>query len=151
MTIEMTRRIEYDPDVLAKHAMAGVDQGFASNARAGDFVIAGKNFGHGPLHVQGPLGLKGLGVAVLAESTARSFFRLAVAVGLPILPFAQGIHSFVVDGDEIEVDFSGGGIDNITGGKFKRFDGLPKQILAIISAGGERRWLEMKRADMPDQ
>ncbi len=142
MTIEMTRQIVYDPNILSKHAMAAIDANFPNRAKPGDFVVAGKNFGSGPLHVQGPLGLKGLGVSVLAESTARSFFRLAIAVGLPILPFAKGILEFVSVGDEVDVDFSSGSITNLTSGRKMMFDPLPTELSQIVTLGGEQKWLE---------
>ena len=142
MDIEMTRQIVYDPATLASHVLAAIDPDFSRHARPGDFVVAGKNFGNGPFHVQGPLGLLGLRVAVLAESTARSFYRMAVAVGLPMLPFAQGITQCAQAGDEIEMDFGSGRLINISRQTQHQFDPLPAELCAILAAGGERKWLQ---------
>jgi 3-isopropylmalate/(R)-2-methylmalate dehydratase small subunit len=141
MDIEMTRQVVYDPAKLAPLAMCGLNPLFAKEAKPGDFVLAGRNFGKGPMHIQGAIALKALDVSVLSESMARSFFRLGVSVGLRVLPFAAGIRAFVDDGDDIEVDFIGGEIVNHTQGRSGRFDPMPAGVQEIVAAGGEQAWL----------
>lgn len=142
MDIEMTRQVVYEPEKLAPLAMCGLNPAFAKEAKPGDFIVAGRNFGKGPMHIQGAIALKALDVSVLSESMARSFFRLGVSVGLRLLPFAAGIRTFVVDGDDIEVDFISGQILNHTQGCQKLVDPMPSGVQEIILAGGEQAWLK---------
>ena len=73
----------YDPKRLAKHAFEGIRDEFSKEAREGDVIVAGRNFGCGSSREHAPLALKGAGVRmVVAESFARIFFRNAVNVGL---------------------------------------------------------------------
>jgi len=142
MTIEMTRLRVYDPPTLAKACMCGVDPGFPAKAKPGDFIIAGRNFGRGQLHVQGPISINALGLGLLTESISRSFFRLCVAVGVKMMPFCPGILDAVHDGDEIEVDFVTGRVLNRASGKTVQFEPLPPFLLNILGAGGEKAWLK---------
>lgn len=142
MTIEMTRLAVYDPPTLAKACMCGVDPEFPTKAKPGDFIVAGRNFGRGQLHVQGPISISALGLGLLTESISRSFFRLSVAVGVKMVPFCPGILDAVHDGDEIEVDFATGRVLNKTSGKAVQFEPLPPFLLDILGAGGEKAWLK---------
>lgn len=142
MDIEMTRQVVYDPQKLAPLAMCGLNASFAREAKAGDFVVAGRNFGKGPMHIQGAIALKALDVSVLTESMARSFFRLGVSVGLRVMPFSAGIRAFVGDGDEIEADFISGRVVNHTRGRAALFDPMPSGVQEIVMAGGEQAWLK---------
>ncbi|MGJ7500352.1 hypothetical protein ACSFBF_08330 [Variovorax sp. ZT5P49] len=144
MDIEMTRQIVYDPVQLAPYAMCGLSTDFAKKARPGDFIVAGRNFGKGPMHIQGAIALKALGVSVLSESMARSFFRLSVSVGLKTIPFAKGIQSFIRADDDVEVDFFSGTIVNHTLGRREAFPPLASAALEIVAAGGEQAWLKQQ-------
>jgi 3-isopropylmalate/(R)-2-methylmalate dehydratase small subunit len=144
MDMEMTRQVIYDPVKLAPLAMCGLNPSFAKEAKPGDFIIAGRNFGKGPMHIQGAIALKALDVSVLSESMARSFFRLGVSVGLRMLPFAVDIRSLVHDGDDIEVDFIGGQIVNHTQNRSEQCDPMPAGVQDIILAGGEQAWLKQQ-------
>src|SRR3972149_351809 len=71
---------------LAKHVLEDADPTFASRVHAGDFIVAGRNFGLGSGREHAPLVIKIAGVsAVLAKSIARIFFRNAINLGLPLL------------------------------------------------------------------
>ncbi|MBN9429872.1 MAG: 3-isopropylmalate dehydratase [Burkholderiales bacterium] len=141
MTIEATRRSIYDPAELAKHCMRAIDPDFPERARPGDFIVAGRNFGRGQLHVQGPLSIGALGLGLVTESMSRSFFRLCVSVGVKMLPFCASVREGIGSGDEIEVDFSAGRVRNLSTGREFAFEPLPDFILEILLAGGERPWL----------
>ncbi len=140
-SLELVRAGIFDPKELAKACMQGVDPEFAQKARPGDIIVAGRNFGKGQLHVQGPLSIKGLGVGLVTESMPRSFFRLCVAAGVLMLPYVPGITDQVNDGDELEVDFERGLIRNHTSGGVVETPPLPDSLLRIVAAGGERAWL----------
>lgn len=142
MTIEQVHKLEYDPRVLAKYCMAPIDPEFSEKVKPGDIIVAGRNFGRGQLHFQGPLSIKGLGVGLVTESMMRSFFRLSIAAGVPMLPFAEGITALTSQGDELEVDFALGIFKNLTKGNEVHTEPLPNFLLEIIGMGGESAWLE---------
>lgn len=123
-----------DMKALAQHALEDADPDFAQKAGAGDFVVAGKNFGQGSSREHAPLVLKERGVpAVLAKSFARIFFRNAVNVGLvPIICDTEGFET----GDKIEVDLEEGRVENLTKGFKRSFITLPPVMRAILADGG---------------
>ena len=111
---------------------------------AGDFIVAGTNFGCGSSREHAPIALKGVGVAgVIAESFARIFYRNATNVGVPLLE-APGITEIVEDGDEIEVDMDEGTI-TASNGKTIEFKKLPPFMLEILEQGGLIEYLKNKR------
>jgi 3-isopropylmalate/(R)-2-methylmalate dehydratase small subunit len=141
MTIEQVHKKEFNPGILSKYCMVAIDPEFPQKVKPGDFIIAGRNFGRGQLHIQGPLSVKGLGLGIVTESMVRSFFRLGIYAGLPMLPFTQGISSLVDQGDRMEIDFASGVIKNLTKGINLQTKPLPKFLLDIIAVGGEFAWL----------
>jgi 3-isopropylmalate/(R)-2-methylmalate dehydratase small subunit len=125
-----------DPKDLAKHALEGLDPAFPEKAKKGAIVVGGKNFGCGSSREQAPLALKYAGVkCVLAESFARIFFRNAINIGLPAIE-AKGITSAVEDGDQLEVNFEAGKIQNISKKKSLQANKLPPFIVEILADGG---------------
>ena len=146
MDIEQVKLKQTDPAVLAKYCMVGLDPTFAGKAKPQDIVVAGKNFGTGQLHMQGPLALKGLGLAVVTESMTRSFYRLMITAGVPMLSFVPGITRTVESGDELEVDFQAGTVKNLTRGTVHSGEPLAGFLLDIIEAGGELAWIKKQRA-----
>jgi 3-isopropylmalate/(R)-2-methylmalate dehydratase small subunit len=144
MTLEMTRIGEFDPAALARHCMVGLDPDFPKKVKPNDVIVAGRQFGKGQLHVQGPLGIKGLGVGLVTESMTRNFFRLAVSAGVSMLPVVPGATAGIDDGDTIEVDFVGGVIHNVSKGTQIKGEPMPEFLWEFIHAGGERKWLAAK-------
>jgi 3-isopropylmalate/(R)-2-methylmalate dehydratase small subunit len=143
-TLELTRLGVFDPTELGRSCMAGIDPEFPKKAKPGDFIVAGKQFGKGQLHVQGPLGVKGLGVGLITESMTRNFFRLAVSAGVQMLPFVPGASTEIGEGDALDVDFRTGEIRNLTRGTSLRAAPLPDFLWEFIDAGGEKEWLGRK-------
>ncbi len=119
---------------LAKHVLEDADPTFASRVKAGDFIVAGSNFGLGSSREHAPLVIKMAGVsAILAKSVARIFFRNAINLGLPVLICdTDGIN----DGDELEVDLSKGTVNDISKGQKLTFGRLPDVMLKILDEGG---------------
>lgn len=136
MALRFVREQQYDPAILAAHCFAEVDPAFARRVKPGDFVVAGRNFGYGNAHIQGFLGLKGLGVGLLAESMSRGAFRAAINAGLPLTVPAPGLRDAVQSGDELEVDFVAGRIKNVSRGVDIQAEPLPPVLREIIGAGG---------------
>jgi 3-isopropylmalate/(R)-2-methylmalate dehydratase small subunit len=132
----MSQLMEYDPAVLAQHVLEAVRPEFARAVRAGDILVAGKRFAHGNPHIQGCLGLKGAGVAVIAESVQRNAYRILVSAGVPFIPHARGVLELVEDGDPLTVDVAKGEVLNRRTGQCASFEPLPGFLLDIIAAGG---------------
>ncbi len=119
---------------LAKHVLEDADPNFASRVKAGDFIVAGDNFGLGSSREHAPLVIKMAGVkAILAKSVARIFFRNAINLGLPVLICNT---DKINDGDELEVDLKAGTIKDITNGNRLTFGKIPDIMLAILDEGG---------------
>jgi 3-isopropylmalate dehydratase small subunit len=143
MSLEMTKLGVFEPEKLAAHCMVGLDPEFPKKARPGDIIVAGKQFGKGQLHVQGPLGIKGLGVGLISSSMTRNFFRLAVSAGMSMLPFVPAAEEGIDDGDRLEVDFRSGVIANKTRGTEIRTKPLPDFLWEFMQVGGEKNWIAM--------
>ena len=125
-----------DPYELGKHALESLDADFVNKAKDGVILIGGKNFGCGSSREQAPLALKYSGVkCVIAESFARIFFRNSINIGLPVIE-CKGISDAVESGDEIDVNFEAGKIENKSNGKKFQVEKLPPFILEIFGDGG---------------
>jgi 3-isopropylmalate/(R)-2-methylmalate dehydratase small subunit len=124
---------------MARYAMADIDPGFASRARPGDIVVAGRNFGCGSSRETAVTVLLALGIsAVLASSFARIFFRNAINLGLPALECdTSGIRS----GDDIEVLLDQGAAVNRTRSAKLAVTPLPPVMRALLAAGGLEPYL----------
>lgn len=71
---------------------------FAAEAKAGDVIIAGENFGCGSSREYAPLAIKRRQIgAVIAASFARIFFRNAVNLGIPVF-VAPNVVAAIPDG-----------------------------------------------------
>jgi 3-isopropylmalate/(R)-2-methylmalate dehydratase small subunit len=125
-----------DPNELGKHALESLDTDFVSKAKEGIILVGGKNFGCGSSREQAPLALKYSGVkCVVAESFARIFFRNAINIGLPVIE-CKGISEVVKTGNELEVDYEAGKIENLSNGKKFQIEKLPLFIMEILADGG---------------
>ena len=121
---------------MKKHVLEALNPRFPKEVKAGDIIMAGKNFGCGSSRETAPDVLKALGVgAVIAESFARIFFRNAISIGLPVLPCPAVSESFQ-EGEEAEVDVTGAKVTNLSSGRILQGRPLAKDILDIISRGG---------------
>jgi 3-isopropylmalate/(R)-2-methylmalate dehydratase small subunit len=135
-----------DAKELAKHCMETADADFASKAKPGDFLIAGKNFGCGSSREHAPLSIKGLGLGlVIAESFARIFFRNCINIGMPILECPEAARD-AASGDQLEVDLDKGQIKNLTKGKTYTAQPFPDFMQQIINAGGLMPYVKKRLA-----
>ena len=137
-------QLEYDAAKLAPLVFNRVRPDLAATAKPGDVVITGKRFAHGNPHIQGPLGLKHLGVALATESLQRNTYRLFVTAGVPFVPFAHGITAMAEDGDRVRLDVRSGHFDNLTQGRSADFEPLPSFLLDVIASGGAQSHLRRK-------
>jgi 3-isopropylmalate/(R)-2-methylmalate dehydratase small subunit len=119
---------------LTKHVLEDADPTFAKRVKAGDFIVAGSNFGLGSSREHAPLVIKMAGVsAMLAKSFARIFFRNAINLGLPLLVCDT---DKINDGDQLEVDLEKGIIKDISNGNQLVFSKIPEAMLSILEEGG---------------
>ena len=119
---------------LAKHVLEDADPTFASRVKAGDFIVAGGNFGLGSSREHAPLVLQTVGVsAVLVKSAARIFYRNAINIGLPVLICDT---DKIADGDELEIDMAAGTVRDITNGNQFTFGKITDVMLRILDEGG---------------
>jgi 3-isopropylmalate/(R)-2-methylmalate dehydratase small subunit len=128
-TYTVTERTE-----TAKHALEDLDPEFATKAKPGDVIIAGRNFGCGSSREQAAICLKELGIGlVVAESFSRIFFRNAINEGLAVAT-VRGLKDKVSTGDDVTVDLTNGTIACAAG--VFTFPGLPPEVMVIVEAGG---------------
>jgi 3-isopropylmalate/(R)-2-methylmalate dehydratase small subunit len=119
---------------LAKHVLEDARSEFASSVSAGDFVVAGRNFGLGSSREHAPLIIKMAGVsAVLARSFARIFYRNSINIGLPAIVCDT---TLIEDGDQLIIDLESGKISNVTRGTVIYFPPLPEIMRKILDEGG---------------
>jgi 3-isopropylmalate/(R)-2-methylmalate dehydratase small subunit len=135
-----------DIPALAKHALEDGSKNFALNAKPGEIIVAGKNFGQGSSREHAALVIKERGIPViLAKSFARIFFRNAVNVGL--IPITYDTSGFET-GDEIRVDLDAAQVFNSTSDLKREFAPLPEIMNEILIAGGLVAFVE-KNGGLP--
>ncbi|MBU1706875.1 3-isopropylmalate dehydratase small subunit [bacterium] len=123
-----------DPKEMAKHAMEDEDPEFVKKVKAGDVIVAGKNFGCGSSREQAAICLREAGVgAVIAKSFSRIYFRNCINIGLLAVTSSEAVDA-IQAGDKVTVDFKNGTI-TAPAGTFN-FPPLPEMILGIVEAGG---------------
>ncbi len=119
---------------LARHVMEDLDPDFYRKITAGDFIVAGRNFGCGSSREQAPLAIKHAGIsAVVAGSFARIFYRNAINTGLPVIECDTRA---IEPGDELEVDLGAGILRNRTRNAEIKITPLPGVMLKILNDGG---------------
>ena len=90
-----------DMKELAKYVMEDLDPDFYSKVNAGDFIVAGTNFGCGSSREQAPLAIINANIgAVVAKSFARIFYRNCINTGLPLIECDT---DQINAGDELEI------------------------------------------------
>lgn len=119
---------------LAKHTLEDAREDYAPNVKAGDIVVAGRNFGMGSSREHAPIVIKISGAAaVVAKSFARIFYRNAVNIGLPVIICDT---DKIDDGDELSIDLETGRLVDKTKGFELRFTPMPPAMMKILSEGG---------------
>ena len=109
---------------------------FTQEAKPGDVIVAGKNWGCGSSREQAPANLKRLGInCVLAESFGRIYFRNSVALAFPSL-VCPGVSGAFDEGDELELELESARVRNLTKGTELPGEPLSPDMLAIIAKGG---------------
>ncbi|HDQ15693.1 MAG TPA: homoaconitate hydratase, partial [Bacteroidetes bacterium] len=111
-------------------------ENFAKQAKPGDVVIAGKNFGCGSSRQQAVDCFKSLGISVIvAESFGAIYERNAINSGMPILILEDATKK-IKDKDVLEIDFTTGDIFDKTQDKKYFAKPFSKSQLEIYKRGG---------------
>jgi 3-isopropylmalate dehydratase small subunit len=111
-------------------------ENFAKEAKKGDVVVVGKNFGCGSSRQQAVDCFKSLGIGVImAESFGAIYERNAINSAMPIL-VAENIVNKINDKDVISVDFTTGEIKNKTQSKTYHATPFSQVQLEIYKKGG---------------
>ena len=115
--------------------------GWVDQVRAGDIIIADKNFGLGSSR-PASRSLKSLGISCLiAESINGLFFRNCVAYAFPAMQ-CPGVYNLFEEGDVALVNFSDGTIRNTRTSRTLTAKVLPAKLLDLLDAGGVYPLLE---------
>lgn len=135
--------VSTDARELGKHCLESVRPDFVSKVNPGDIIVAGKNFGCGSSREHAPLAIKGCGIAaVVAESFAGIFFRNAINIGLPFLEL--GDSQQISEGDSLEIDLSGGIINNLSKSQVYKTMVFPQFLQEIVRQGGLMNWIKTR-------
>ena len=133
-----------EPAEIAKHIFEEVDPGFVKRVQPGDILMAGRNFGSGSGREHAPFGLKALGLScIVAASFSRTFYRMAIDLGLPILECEAAARAAKA-GQRARVDTATGEI-RIDGQVFRTHP-MPQFIQDIIEEGGLTPWVKREAA-----
>ncbi|MBU5458030.1 3-isopropylmalate dehydratase small subunit [Oscillibacter sp. MSJ-31] len=130
-------RYTYEPmsdEAMGKYALEDADSAFNQEAKPGDIIIAGKNWGCGSSREQAAKCLKERGVAaVIAKGFARIFYRNALNEGLLILVCSEA-DQIAQEGESISVDTERCIIRSVHGEY--RFQPYPAYVQGLVEAGG---------------
>ena len=129
---------------LADHCMEDIDKDFVKKVKAGDIIVANKNFGCGSSREHAPIAIKASGVScVIAETFARIFYRNAINIGLPIIECPEAAKA-IEAGDEVEVDFDSGIITDKTKNTSYQGQAFPPFMQKIIDCEGLVNYINQK-------
>ncbi len=129
--------------------MEDADPQFINKMKAGDIIVADKNFGCGSSREHAPIAIKAAGIScVIAKSFARIFYRNSFNMGLPILECPEAVGA-VTEGDEVEVDLNTGEIkinaqSAIGNPKSFKAQAIPPFMQELINTGGLMEWVKKK-------
>lgn len=138
------RWMKYSAEVIAQHCLESLRPQFALQARPGDVIVAGANFGIGSSREQAASALVQLGIAaVIAPSFGGLFFRNAFNVGLPLLTCRDA--EAIADGERVVFDLhqslvrcvaDAQGHDLEGRGPLLACDPIPPFLIELVQAGG---------------
>jgi 3-isopropylmalate/(R)-2-methylmalate dehydratase small subunit len=114
--------------------------------QAGDFLVAGKNFGCGSSREQATAAIKFSGCgAVIAASFARIFFRNSINLGLPVV-VSPAAAQRLKPGDALDIDLAAGRIVNTATDESYPAASLDPKAVELLEAGGLIPYLKKKYA-----
>jgi 3-isopropylmalate/(R)-2-methylmalate dehydratase small subunit len=121
---------------IAKYVLEDENPRFAAGVQRGDVLVAGRHFGQSSGRAIAVKALQATGIScIVAESFARTFYRNAFEVGLPIVEI-PGIRAAVREGDVLAVDVPGGEVAIERTGVALRGPRTDPFLLDMLRAGG---------------
>jgi 3-isopropylmalate/(R)-2-methylmalate dehydratase small subunit len=129
-----------DPNELAKHLFEEVDPGFRERIKQGDLILAGKNFGSGSGREQAPFALKALGLCVVATSFSRTFYRMGIDLGLPVITCPASVRAAAKQGQKARLDTATSEL-TLDGVRYQT-DPVPKFLQQVVDQGGITNWIK---------
>lgn len=122
------------PEELAQYVMEDLDPDFKNRYKAGDFIVAGKNFGCGSSREQAPQAIKCAKIgAVIAKSFARIFYRNSFNIGLLLVECET---DQIKEADELVLDLENGVLKDGTQGLNIKVKPLPAVMAKLLEDGG---------------
>lgn len=129
-------RVFLPMEEIVKYVLEDANPGFAPGVQSGDVLVAGRHFGQSSGRAIATKAIKATGVGcVVAEYFARTFYRNAFEIGLPILE-VPGIRDHVTEGDELSVDVAAGTVRNERTGELIEGRRTDPFLLDMLRAGG---------------
>lgn len=129
-----------DASAIMPLLFADFDPSFSGNAKAGDIIVAGDNFGCGSSREHPSVGLAHIGIkAVIIKSVNRIFYRSSVNQGLPLIVLKEAVEAYK-PGDKVEINFDKGFVT--VGGEKFNFEPLPPELQQIIEKKGLVNWMK---------
>jgi homoaconitate hydratase family protein/3-isopropylmalate dehydratase small subunit len=123
-----------DPASIIPHLFEDFDPSFRSNARQGDIIIAGDNFGCGSSREHPSVGLAYLGIgAIIVKSVNRIFYRSSINQGLVLIVHKEAVEAYK-PGDRVDISFDNGEI--MIGNNHFSFEPLTGKLREIIDKKG---------------
>ncbi len=149
-----TYRDDMTPEMMAKVIFENYDAAYAKNARAGDVVVGGFNFGTGSSREQAVTSLKAAGIPlVMAGSFSQTYLRNAFNNGFLCIEVPEFVNKLkkafagqggktLIPGDEVLIDFRSGVI-TCRGEQFQ-FAPLGTVPQSLVIAGGVENLVAQK-------
>lgn len=119
---------------MGEHALEDLDINFVQKSKAGDIIVAGKNWGCGSAREQAVKAVNARGIAaIIAKSFSRIYFRNALNEGLPVIVCPEAVEA-VENQEKVEIDFGSHSIRTPRGEfLFPEYD---PYIQEMIACGG---------------
>lgn len=131
-----SHRVFLPMDEIARYVLEDANPAFATNVSPGDVLVAGRHFGQSSGRAIATKAVQATGVGcVIAEYFARTFYRNAFEIGLPILEVPE-IRAHVHDGDTLSVDIPAGTVTNERTGETMTGRPTDPFLLDMLRAGG---------------
>ena len=133
-----------DVNELAKYCMEDLDANFVEKSSDGDVIVAGDDFGCGSSREHAVWALQGAKVgAVIAGTFARIFYRNCINCGFYPIELKNATEK-ISDGDQLEIDYKKGSLENKTTGETIKFTPLPDFAIEIVNDGGLLKHIKNK-------
>ena len=140
-----TYREDMTPEMMARVVMENYDPQFAANARPGDVLVGGFNFGTGSSREQAVTSLKAKGIPlVIAGSFSQTYLRNAFNNGFLCIEVPELVvrlreqlrtaEKTIISGEEIDVDFTASTVT--WRGDVFHFPALGSVPQSLVIAGG---------------